>query len=160
MNVLVVGGAGYIGSHAVRCLQRAGHSVWVFDNLSLGHRAACDKRFLIVGDLLNPSDLQHAFREHRFDAVMHFAAFALVGESVIEPAKYYQNNVVGTLNLLDAMRHAAVKKFVFSSSCATYGLPPSVPINEQTPQAGESIRIHQINLRTDARGFCSCLRFR
>jgi UDP-glucose-4-epimerase GalE len=134
MNVLVVGGAGYVGSHAVRLLTRAGYTVWVYDNCQRGHRAAVPANLLIEGDLLNHQQLVDVLRKKSIDAVMHFAAFALVGESMSDPASYYQNNVVGTLTLLDAMRTANVRRMVFSSTCATYGIPQSVPISEEHPQ--------------------------
>ena len=135
MNVLVVGGAGYIGSHAVRLLDNAGHHVTVLDNLSTGFKAAVKSEQLIVGDMQDRPLVEKILTEHKIDSVMHFAAFALVGESVAQPAKYYQNNVVATLHLLEAMRACDVKKIVFSSTCATYGVPESVPISENTPQS-------------------------
>lgn len=134
MNVLVVGGAGYIGSHMARLLDRAGHEAWVYDNLSTGHRGAVAAGRLITGDLNDRPALQTVLREKRIDAVMHFAAFALVGESVIDPAKYYQNNVVGACTLLEAMRTTNVTRIVFSSTAATYGQPREMPITEQTAQ--------------------------
>jgi UDP-glucose-4-epimerase GalE len=134
MNVLVIGGAGYIGSHTVRHLARGGHEAWVYDNLEQGHEAACPAGRLIRGDLLDRAALEQALREKRIDAVMHFAAHALVGESVVEPAKYYRNNVVGTLVILDAMRAAGVKKIVFSSTCAIFGIPAKVPMTEDLPK--------------------------
>jgi UDP-glucose 4-epimerase len=134
MNVLLTGGAGYVGSHAARLLKLAGHEPWVYDNLAYGHRGAVAEGRLIEGDLSNGPRLAAAMRDHEIDAVMHFAAFCFVGESVTEPAKYYQNNVVGTLSLLDAMRAAGVKRIVFSSTCATYGLPEVVPITEAEKQ--------------------------
>jgi UDP-glucose-4-epimerase GalE len=134
MPILVVGGAGYIGSHAVRSLELAGQVVWVYDNLSQGHPEAAPDGCLIRGDLADRSALESALRAHNIDAVMHFAAFASVPESVGDPAKYYQNNVVGTLNLLDAMRTVGVGKIVFSSTCAVYGIPEEVPISESTPR--------------------------
>lgn len=134
MNVLVVGGAGYIGSHMVRLLGREGHQVVVLDNLSTGFAQAVTVGKLIVGDMANRELVKSILIENKIDAVMHFAAFALVGESVVEPAKYYQNNVVATLHLLDAMRECGVKQIVFSSTCATYGVPEKMPINEATPQ--------------------------
>ncbi len=130
MNVLVVGGAGYIGSHMVRKLDRTGHQVVVLDNLSTGHAAAVTAGELIVGEMSDRTLVEAILSDHRIDAVMHFAACALVGESVIEPAKYYRNNVVATLELLEAMRRTAVKQIVFSSTCATYGVPSSIPISE------------------------------
>lgn len=134
MNILVTGGAGYIGSHAVRLLSRAGHDVWVYDNLSLGHRSAVPAGRLIEGELADRQKLAAVLGERRIEAVMHFAAFALVGESVADPAKYYQNNVVASLSLLEAMRAAGVAKIVFSSTTATYGEAKRIPITEDEPQ--------------------------
>ena len=134
MIVLVVGGAGYIGSHAVRLLEQGGHDVWVYDNCSLGHAAAVPEAKLIRGDLRDSEMLESVLSEKKIDAVMHFAAFASVPESVAEPAKYYDNNVIGTLRLLEAMRTTGVKRIVFSSTCATYGIPDSSPMSEETPQ--------------------------
>jgi UDP-glucose 4-epimerase len=134
MNVMVVGGAGYIGSHAVRLLIDAGHTVWVYDNLSRGHRAAVPAGMLIEGELADRGQIVAALREKNIDAVMHFAAFALVNESVNDPSLYYRNNVIAALELLDAMREADVKKIVFSSTTATYGEPEIVPIAETTLQ--------------------------
>ena len=134
MKILVTGGAGYVGSHAARLLARAGHEVWVFDNLSQGHRAAVAAGRLIEGDLMDRARLTDVMRERKIEAVMHFAAFALVGESVSDPAKYYQNNVVGSLHLLEAMRAAGVGRIVFSSTTATYGVPDVVPITEDESQ--------------------------
>lgn len=134
MNVLVVGGAGYIGSHAVRLLCDAGHSVWVYDNLSRGHRQAVPEDLLIQGELTDRQKLVDVLRSKNIDAVMHFAAFALVNESVNDPALYYQNNVIAALSLLEAMREAGVTRIVFSSTTATYGEPEVVPIRESTPQ--------------------------
>jgi UDP-glucose 4-epimerase len=134
MKILVTGGAGYIGSHAVRLLERAGHDVWVYDNLSLGHRAAVPEGRLIEGELMDRPRLIDTLRGKRIEGVMHFAAFAAVGESVLDPAKYYQNNVVASLNLLEAMRASGVKRIVFSSTTATYGTPENIPITEEEPQ--------------------------
>jgi len=134
VNVLVTGGAGYIGSHAARQLAKAGHEVWVYDNLSLGHRAAVPAGRLIEGDLMDRERVIAALADKRIEAVMHFAAFAFVNESVVDPAKYYQNNVVASLSLLEAMRGAGVGKIVFSSTTATYGVPERVPITEDEPQ--------------------------
>src|SRR5262249_33471860 len=114
MRILVTGGAGYIGSHAVRLFLARGHDVWVYDNLSFGHRAAAPAERLLVGDLADAGRLDHALLAHRIEAVVHFAAFAYVGESVREPAKYYQNNLVNTLNLLECLRRNKVGKIVFS----------------------------------------------
>lgn len=131
-----MGGAGYIGSHTVRHLLDCGYSVVVADNLIYGHREAVDARAEFVeADLMEPASLTHLFEAHAFEAVIHFAAFAYVGESVTEPHKYYRNNVVGTLNLLAAMLAHGVKKIVFSSTCATYGEPSYTPIDEKHPQA-------------------------
>ncbi len=134
MNVMVVGGAGYIGSHAVRLLLDAGHTVCVYDNLSLGHREAVPDGLLVEGELSDREKIVSTLRSERIDAVMHFAAFALVNESVNDPALYYRNNVVAALELLDAMREADVTKIVFSSTTATYGEPDVIPIPETTPQ--------------------------
>ena len=135
MRVLVVGGAGYIGSHSAWMLQRSGHEVWVYDNLSEGHRAAVPEGKLIEGDLMEREKLEQTFAQHKIDAVMHFAASCYVGVSVTDPAPYYQNNIVGTLSLLNAMRAGGVEKIVFSSTCATYGIPEIVPITEAEKQA-------------------------
>ncbi len=129
----MVGGAGYIGSHANKALAAAGYRTVVFDNLSTGHRRLARWGEFFRGDLGRPADLARCFRKYRFDAVMHFAAFAYVGESVTDPAKYYRNNVVNTLNLLNAMRSANVRRMVFSSSCAVYGVPPKLPMRENFP---------------------------
>jgi UDP-glucose 4-epimerase len=135
MRVLLTGGAGYVGSHAARLLKQSGHEVWLYDNLSNGHRAAAIGGELIEGDLMDGARLAAAFRDHSIDAVMHFAAYAYVGESVTDPAKYYRNNIVGTLTLLDAMQAAGVNRIVFSSTCATYGQPDRVPITESEKQS-------------------------
>ncbi|MBC8043602.1 MAG: UDP-glucose 4-epimerase GalE [Rhizobacter sp.] len=135
MKILVTGGAGYIGSHAVRRLKQAGYGTLVLDNLVYGHREYVEPDELITGDLSNAALLKDVFTSHRIDAVMHFAAYAYVGESVENPAKYYRNNVAATLNLLDAMREADVNKFIFSSTCATYGEPEQTPITETHPQS-------------------------
>ena len=135
MRILVTGGAGYVGSHAARLLVGAGHDVWVYDNLSQGHRGAAPAGRLIVGELADRRRFgPRCSSKKRIEAVMHFAAFALVGESVTDPAKYYQNNVVASLDLLEAMRAAGVKQIVFSSTTATYGVPERVPITEDEPQ--------------------------
>lgn len=134
MKVLVVGGAGYIGSHMVRLLDRARHQVVILDNLSTGFAAAVTAGELVVGNMNDRPLVEQLLGDHQIDAVMHFAACALVGESVVEPAKYYQNNVVATIGLLEAMRHCDVKKLVFSSTCATYGNPSVVPISESEKQ--------------------------
>ena len=134
MRILVTGGAGYIGSHSVKLFLDRGHDVWVYDNLSMGHRAAVPAERLIVGDLNEIPKLDHLFVTKRIEAVVHFAAYAFVGESVTNPAKYYQNNLVNTLNLMECMRRNGVAKMVFSSTCATYGTPQKAPITEDEPQ--------------------------
>ncbi len=137
-TILVTGGAGYIGSHAVLSLMNAGYQVIVLDNLVYGHAALVEnvlKVPLIVGDTSDRVLLDSLFAQHPISAVMHFAAYAYVGESVTDPGKYYQNNVMGTLTLLDAMRAAGIDQFVFSSTCATYGVPTQIPITEDHPQA-------------------------
>lgn len=136
-TILVTGGAGYIGSHAVLALKQAGYEVIVLDNLSYGHRELVEQVLqvkLIVGDTGDRALLDQIFTTHNIAAVMHFAAYIAVGESVTSPAKYYQNNVASTLTLLEAMQAASIKKFVFSSTCALYGVPKTVPIAEDHPQ--------------------------
>jgi UDP-arabinose 4-epimerase len=134
MRVLVTGGAGYIGSHTCKALALAGHAPVVFDNLSSGHADAVRWGPLHVGDILDSNALDAAFAEHRPEIVIHFAALAYVGESVVDPARYYQVNITGTQILLDAMRRHGVTRIVLSSSCATYGIPTVLPISEDTPQ--------------------------
>lgn len=131
MKVLVCGGAGYIGSHMVRCLRAHGHEPIVYDNLSTGHREAIADASLIVGDIRDPNTLRMVFGEHRFDAVIHLCAHSLVGESMAKPYEYYQNNVSGTLCLLNAMREAAVTKLVFSSTAAVFGHPSTPFVDEE-----------------------------
>lgn len=139
MKLLVTGGAGYVGSHAVRALVNAGHAVTVLDNLSAGHAAAVHPQArLIVGDLHDETLLNDLFQLESFDAVMHFAAFIEVGESVISPLKFYQNNLGNTVRLLSAMQHHDVRRMVFSSTCAIYGLPERMPIVEDTPSSPQS----------------------
>ncbi|MFH7026628.1 MAG: UDP-glucose 4-epimerase GalE [Heteroscytonema crispum UTEX LB 1556] len=136
-TILVTGGAGYIGSHAVLALKNAGYDVIVLDNLSSGHRELVEEVLqvkLIVGDISERQLIDNIFSMHNIDAVMHFAAFIAVGESVSGPAKYYQNNVTGTLTLLEAMLAASINKFIFSSTCALYGVPKFVPITEDHPE--------------------------
>ncbi len=135
MKVLVTGGAGYIGSHAVRQLMRAGHEPVVFDNLSKGHIEAIKGIPFFKGDLLDKDALQRCFKEHAVEAVMHFAALSLVGESMQKPDIYYENNVVGSFNLFRAAMDAGIDKFIFSSTAATYGQPETVPITEDCPKA-------------------------
>ena len=132
--ILVTGGAGYVGSHACKALANAGYRPIVYDNLSRGHREAVRWGPLVEGDLHDTARLAGVLRDHGVTAVMHFAAFAYVGESVTEPETYYRNNVGGTLALLEAMRRAAVNTIVFSSTCAVYGIPERLPIVETTPK--------------------------
>ena len=134
-TILVTGGAGYIGSVCVEELLNAGYSVAVFDNLSEGHRGAIDPRAsFFQGELADKEAIQKALRDSKATAVMHFAANALVGESMENPGKYFRNNVVCGINLLDAMVAEGVKRFVFSSTCATFGVPEKMPIDETMPQ--------------------------
>lgn len=133
MNVLVCGGAGYIGSHMCKVLAESGYKVTVFDNLSTGHAEAIRWGRFVRGDLLSRDDLDRAFTDSHYTAVMHFCAKSLVGESMTRPDLYYQNNVTGTLNLLDAMVRHGVRHFIFSSTAAVYGNPEYVPIDEQHP---------------------------
>ena len=130
MKLLVVGGAGYIGSHMCKLLERAGHEVLVLDNLSTGFRESVKYGRLVVGDLSDINLLENLFKDHKLDGVMHFAANSLVGESVVNPAKYYRNNVTNMLNLLDVMVRHDVKNFIFSSTAATFGEPEYTPIDE------------------------------
>ncbi len=134
MKVLVTGGAGYIGAHAAKALASAGFQPVVFDDFSTGWRQAVRWGPLEEGTLLDPSAIQRTFARHEVAGVIHFAASSFVGESVSDPGKYYRNNVVGTMNLLDAMRAAGVSRIVFSSTCATYGEPGKTPIDEDCPQ--------------------------
>lgn len=135
MNVFVTGGAGYIGSICVEELLNAGHQVTVYDNLSEGHRSAVDPRAKFVQNCLSDAaSVKQVLQKYQPEAVMHFAANALVGESMTNPGKYFRNNVASGLNLLDAAVECGVKKFVFSSTCATYGPPDRVPMTEDLPQ--------------------------
>ena len=137
-KILVTGGAGYIGTHAVLALQKAGYEIVVLDNLEYGHRELIEdvlKVNLVVGDVSNRPFLDKLFTNHQIAAVMHFAAYIAVGESVAKPAKYYRNNVSGTLTLLEAMVASGVNKLVFSSTCAIYGMPKQVPMTEDHPKA-------------------------
>lgn len=133
-RVLVTGGAGYIGSHCCKALASAGHHPIVYDNLSRGHADAVKWGPLIQGDMRDETRLVEAMKTERVEAVIHFAALAYVGESVEQPRLYYDNNVGGMISLLNAAKQAGVAHIVFSSSCATYGVPPTVPITEDTPQ--------------------------
>ena len=132
--ILVTGGAGYVGSHACKALAAAGYTPVAYDNLGRGHRELVRWGPLEVGDVRDGARLDEVFARHRPEAVMHFAAFAYVGESVHEPALYYRNNVGGTLELVEAMRRAGVGSMVFSSTCSTYGTPERTPISEDTEQ--------------------------
>jgi UDP-glucose 4-epimerase len=134
MTVLVTGGAGYIGSHVVKELQAVGVPCVVLDNLSRGYPELVSGAELIVGDIGDVPLVRRVVRDHDVDAVMHFAAYAYVGESATEPLKYYENNVAATVRLLTALVETDVKKFVFSSTCATYGVPEATPITEAHPQ--------------------------
>ena len=134
MAILVCGGAGYIGSHVNKMLNRMGYDTVVFDNLVYGHREAVKWGKFVRGDLKNPEEIEAVFDACPIEAVMHFAAYAYVGESVTDPEKYYFNNVACTLNLLRAMRGHGCNKIIFSSTCATYGEPERVPITEDMPQ--------------------------
>jgi UDP-glucose 4-epimerase len=133
-TLLIVGGAGYIGSHVSMALESAGYDVLVFDNLSTGHKEFLRFGRHVIGDLENQADLEAVFANNAVCAVMHFAALAYVGESVTDPAKYYRNNVACTLNLMEAARRHGVSAFIFSSTCATYGVPESLPLGENHPQ--------------------------
>ncbi len=133
MNILVTGGAGYIGSHILKALDEKGFNIIVYDNLSKGHEEAVLAGKLIVGDLEDEELLNRVFRDNKIEAVMHFAAFIEVGESVKEPLKYYQNNTSNTINLLKIMENNGVNKFIFSSTAAVYGNPETVPIPESEP---------------------------
>src|SRR3974390_3547434 len=135
MNVFVTGGAGYIGSICTEELLNAGHTVTVYDDLSEGHRAAVDPRVrFILGRPEEENNLSDAVKASNPGAILHFAANALVGESMVNPGKYFRNNVANGLKLLEAAIQARVKKFVFSSTCATYGPPDQLPMTEELPQ--------------------------
>src|SRR5262249_30471697 len=134
MRILVTGGAGYVGSHCLRRLLAAGHECVVYDNLSRGHSEAIPAGLLVEGELSDEAKLTALVRDRKVDAVMHFAALALVGESVEKPELYYRNNVLGSICLLDAMRQTGVHKIVFSSTTAIYGTPEKMPIAETAPQ--------------------------
>lgn len=138
MKVLITGGAGYVGSHAVRLFLARGHDVWIIDNLSMGHRAAVPADRLIVADLAEIHRLDQVLLERRIEAVVHFAAYTNVGESMQEPGKYYRNNLVNTLNLMECLQRHGIWRFIFSSTAATYGTPDRVPITEED-------RTHPIN---------------
>lgn len=133
-SILVAGGAGYIGSHACKALAAAGYVPIAYDNLSYGHRWAVQWGPLVVGDIADTALLRRTLREHRVEAVMHFAAFTYVGESMSDPQRYLRNNLVNSLGLLDAMHEVGVERIVFSSTCATYGMPKTLPLAEDHPQ--------------------------
>src|SRR5436190_10962436 len=156
MRVFVVGGAGYIGSVCSELLLNEGHEVAIFDNLSEGHRGAVDSRtHFIEGELADRQQIQAALSAHRPDAVMHFAANALVGESMQNPSKYFRNNICNALNLLDAMVAAGVRRIIFSSTCALFSPPDGLPINEtaqprpNTPYAESELAFEKILRRYD-----------
>lgn len=163
-NILVTGGAGYIGSHACKALSEAGFTPVVFDNLIYGHRDSVRWGPLVLADLLDQHAIASAISEFQPIAVMHFAAYAYVGESVQNPGKYYRNNVVGSLNLLEAMRESGLKKIIFSSTCATYGLPQEDLISEThgqnpiNPYGTSKLMIEQMlrdfDLAHDFRSIC------
>ncbi|HEV7219775.1 MAG TPA: UDP-glucose 4-epimerase GalE [Terriglobales bacterium] len=132
MAILVVGGAGYIGSHTAHALQRRGHEVIIYDNLSTGYAVLAEGLEFIVGDISDTKQLEPILK--RVDAVMHFAAHAYVGESVENPRKYFQNNLLGSLSLLNSVMDSPVRKFIFSSTCAVYGVPVKVPMTEDNPR--------------------------
>lgn len=134
-NILVTGGAGYIGSHACKALALAGYRPVVFDNLSRGHAWAVQWGPFVRGDLADRAAIRDAIKQHNIDAVIHFAAYAYVGESMVDPKTYFSNNVTNTLNLMDVMHECGVKHIVFSSTCATYGVTDGQPISECHPQA-------------------------
>ncbi len=132
--ILITGGAGYVGSHTSKLLSQRGFKTVVFDNLVYGHREFVKWGEFFFGDLANREDIRRCFKTYRFRAVMHFGGFAYVGESVTDPSKYYRNNVVNTLNLLDVMRELLVRHVIFSSTCAVYGLPEWIPLTENHPR--------------------------
>ncbi|MCH9023642.1 MAG: UDP-glucose 4-epimerase, partial [Planctomycetes bacterium] len=132
--ILIVGGAGYIGSHTNKLLTEKGHQTVVYDSLVTGHRDSVHWGHFIHADLADTQKLKQCFQDHPIEAVMHFSAFSLVPESVEKPDLYYRNNVVNTLNLLNTMREFDVPYFIFSSTCAIYGNPKTIPIDEHHPQ--------------------------
>lgn len=134
MNVLVTGGAGYVGSHTAKALARSGHNPVVYDNLCRGHREAAQWGPFVEGDIADQSLVRNTLHRYQIDAVLHFAAYAYVGESMSNPGMYFENNLVGSLRLLEATREANVKYIVFLSTCATYGNPEAIPIGETHPQ--------------------------
>jgi UDP-glucose 4-epimerase len=168
-KILVTGGAGYIGSHAVLALKQAGYDVLILDSLEYGHQELVEQVLqveMIVGSTLDRPLLDKLFAEHQIAAVMHFAAYIAVGESVQDPAMYYRNNVMGTLTLLEAMRAAKVEKFVFSSTCAVYGIPLYTPLVEDhpfapiSPYAGSKLMVENILMDFDRAYNFKSVRFR
>ncbi len=160
--VLVTGGAGYVGSHACKALAAAGHTPVTYDNLSRGHREAVQWGPLEVGDLLQKERLAEVIARHNPVAVMHFAALAIVSESVSHPERYILNNVEGTRNLLDEMKAMNIRRLVFSSTCAIYGIPDTVPISESetakpiSPYGESKLRVEQmLSLRKESDGLSS-----
>jgi UDP-arabinose 4-epimerase len=153
MHVLVTGGAGYIGSHTCKMLAKAGFQPIVLDDLRRGHRSAVQWGPLIEGDCGDPATLEQAFTTYPIKAVIHFAAYAYVGESLQIPDVYFRNNVVATMSLLDAMKVHGVTTIVFSSSCATYGVPIAVPIAEDHPQAPIKLRLLMVRTSLLQRGW-------
>ncbi len=133
MRILVTGGAGYIGSHTCKVLAHQGHTVIVYDNLSTGHRELVRWGDFVHGDILDTQRLRSCIRQHKIEGIIHFAASAYVGESVVDPGKYFRNNVCGTLSILDAMRDEGAPHIVVSGTCAVYGSPEKMPITEDTP---------------------------
>ena len=133
-NILVTGGAGYIGSQTCKLLRQSGYLPISYDNLVYGHRNAVQWGPLVIGDISDAKTLKTVFREYKPEAVIHFAAFAYVGESVQNPGKYYQNNVAGTINLLETRRNCGCRNIIFSSTCATYGIPDRLPLDEKSRQ--------------------------
>ena len=138
MKILVTGGAGYIGSITAKLLQDKGNEVVVFDNLKGGHKESVSSK-LVVGDLLSKEDISKGLNDENFDAVVHFAALALAGESMEQPFRYLQNNILGGLNLLEFMRQKNIKHIVFSSTCAIYGTPKILPVGENAEKSPESV---------------------
>jgi UDP-glucose 4-epimerase len=139
MKILITGGAGYIGSVTNWYLKSQGHETVIFDNMQNGHKEAIGDTSLIIGDLRNKEDIKEVFSKHHFDAVIHFAALALAGESMEIPYEYFYNNIVGGMNLLEAMRENACKTIIFSSTCAVYGFPKDLPVTEESPIAPASV---------------------
>lgn len=139
MDILITGGAGYIGSITNWYVKSKGHTTVIFDNLENGHKEAVGDTKLIVGDLRNKENVADVFRSQHFDAVIHFAALALAGESMEKPYEYFHNNIVGGLNLLEAMRKSSCKTIIFSSTCAVYGFPDKLPVTEESPIAPVSV---------------------